>query len=61
MPIYVYKCIECGKEFEEYTVSFENGEHTSCKCGGTAHKIMSAPGGRWRYYDEIQRQWKKTT
>jgi putative FmdB family regulatory protein len=51
--IYEYECKDCGNRFEEYCSTSENHEHTSCKkCGGTAHKIMSVPGGRYRFNDK---------
>jgi len=50
--IYTYRCHDCGKEFEEYCKTYTNHDKTSCKdCGGSATKIPSVPGGRYRYND----------
>jgi putative FmdB family regulatory protein len=43
MPIYEYVCDVCGKS-QERLVSFKNvQEFIPCPCGGSAHKVISAP------------------
>lgn len=40
MPIYEYKCDECGHVFEE--IIFHETEKIECpKCSGQVHKLMS--------------------
>jgi len=41
MPIYEYKCDECGHVFEE--LIFHETEKLECpKCSGKVHKLMSS-------------------
>jgi len=41
MPIYEYKCEECGHVFEELT--FHDGEAIECpRCSGKVRKLMSS-------------------
>ncbi|HKO00404.1 MAG TPA: FmdB family zinc ribbon protein [Thermoanaerobaculia bacterium] len=43
MPLYEYKCDQCG-ERSEILQSFQDPPHTQCpKCGGTVKKLFSAP------------------
>jgi putative FmdB family regulatory protein len=39
MPLYEYKCLECGKTFEKLT--FHEGEVKCPRCGGGVKKLMS--------------------
>ncbi len=48
MPIYEYKCIECGYEFEEI-LKFSDPEIKTCpKCGGRVEKKISAPAVQFK-------------
>ena len=41
MPLYEYKCEDCGHEFEEI-VSFSNADNVACeKCGGKTERLVS--------------------
>ena len=41
MPVYRYKCSDCGYEFSQYQ-SFDDKPITVCpKCGGKVHKVYS--------------------
>jgi len=43
MPLYEYKCDQCG-ERSEILQSIQDPPHTQCpKCGGTVKKLFSAP------------------
>jgi len=43
MPIYEYKCAECGKHFDEIQ-KFSDEALTQCKfCGGPVRKLLGAP------------------
>lgn len=44
MPIYEYRCEDCGSEFEQLTLSSQDGEETSCRtCAGTrVRRLLSA-------------------
>jgi putative FmdB family regulatory protein len=40
MPIYEYKCVECGEEFDAYKKISENKEKETCpSCGGESLKL----------------------
>ena len=41
MPIYEFKCGECGKVIE--AIIGPGAKKLRCDCGGTAKKIISAP------------------
>lgn len=42
MPLFEYKCTDCGYKFEELRSNKEDTSQMQCrKCGGSAHKIMS--------------------
>lgn len=44
MPIYEYRCKECGHIFERLTLRKDNEGEVKCpKCDGAAEKIMSVP------------------
>lgn len=46
MPLYEYRCGECGKEFEAYKrLSDGNADETCPACGGRSRKLgISLPG-----------------
>ena len=46
MPIYEYRCTECGKEFEQFVRSIAKQTAPACpKCGGgNVHKAISLIG-----------------
>ncbi len=44
MPLYPYRCIECGHRFEKIQ-SFSAKPLTECpKCGGALERLLTAPG-----------------
>jgi putative FmdB family regulatory protein len=43
MPLYEYKCDECGHKFEKIQKFSDPLESTCPKCGGPVHKLMSSP------------------
>jgi putative FmdB family regulatory protein len=43
MPIYEYKCPNCGTKEEVITTKYEPSEFISCKCGSRKKKIISLP------------------
>ena len=47
MPIYEYRCLDCGKVTEILVRSLKNDNESACSgCGGrNLEKILSAPGG----------------
>jgi len=43
MPIYEFKCKECGEEFEKFLLSYSQIKDIKCpKCGGEVEKKVSA-------------------
>jgi len=43
MPIYEFKCKECGNEFEKFVISHSQVGQVKCpKCGGEVAKKISA-------------------
>jgi putative FmdB family regulatory protein len=41
MPLYEYKCLSCGSEFEELA-SFANADKVKCEqCGGQTERLAS--------------------
>lgn len=43
MPLYEYRCQQCG-ETSEFLQRFDDPPETSCpKCGGSLEKLLSAP------------------
>ena len=39
MPIYEYKCTECGEKFEKLVASFRSAAEADCpKCGSTKYR-----------------------
>lgn len=40
MPIYTYRCTECGKDLEEFKHVRECEEPTTCECGGVANRTL---------------------
>lgn len=40
MPLYEYRCLACGKTFEDLTL-LEAKEVRCPQCGGRTHKLMS--------------------
>lgn len=53
MPIYEYRCRNCGNVFEEWVKTFDSPELEQCpECGGGSERIMSntsfkLEGGGW--------------
>jgi putative FmdB family regulatory protein len=43
MPLYEFKCVQCGKTYEQI-VHFDVTE-VQCECGGKAPRQISAHGG----------------
>lgn len=43
MPIYEYKCLECGYYFEKFQKFNESSPDFCPRCGGPIKKIISAP------------------
>ncbi|HEX4231605.1 MAG TPA: FmdB family zinc ribbon protein [Bryobacteraceae bacterium] len=43
MPLYEYKCEKCGEVFETMQKFSDTPLTTHEKCGGTLHRILSAP------------------
>lgn len=59
MPIYLYSCDKCGKEFEKYQKIEDAGQPNVCECGATAKQIIAPCGyGPWKpfYCDTQNRQ-----
>lgn len=44
MPIYDYKCKQCGHTFEAQQSMAEAPLKTCPKCGGLVHRVISASG-----------------
>lgn len=44
MPMYSYKCPECGASFDKIR-KIDERENCPCKCGALAVKSLSAPRG----------------
>jgi putative FmdB family regulatory protein len=44
MPIYEYKCIKCGKVYQQLYNSGEMEQEIVCECGSECKKIMSVTG-----------------
>jgi len=52
MPLYEYKCEDCGLNFEVRQKFSDDPINTCCHCGGTAKKLISQTafalkGGGW--------------
>jgi len=66
MPIYEYKCSECGYEFEEIQ-KFSDLPIAVCpKCGGKVYKKISAPafkfkGSGWYVTDYSKKIYKEAS
>jgi len=44
MPVYEFRCTDCGYEFEKYSRSFELGEVNCVSCRSTkVTKLLSSP------------------
>ena len=43
MPIYEYKCLECGYRFEKFQRLNEASPDFCPRCGGPIKKVLSAP------------------
>ena len=43
MPIYDYRCVECGREVEVMHGIHERGPETCAACGGVMRKALSTP------------------
>jgi len=57
MPLYDYRCLKCGKEFEQFS-KIDNRLEVKCSCGGkteilmsTVHKDWFRPG-YWEDFDD---------
>ena len=69
MPIYLYKCKDCGHEFEEMRIIAERNEETECpECQSrTPERVVSGnqtmfalKGDRW-HRGEANRRWGDST
>jgi len=45
MPTYVYRCNDCGREFEEFQTMTEKPLETCPSCKGKAQRIISGGAG----------------
>src|SRR5690242_11701827 len=43
MPVYEYECQNCGEQFEVMQKFSDEPLTTHTKCGGTVHRLLSAP------------------
>ena len=43
MPLYEYECEKCGEQFEVMQKFSDEPLTTHEKCGGTVHRLLSAP------------------
>lgn len=43
MPLYEYECANCSKRFELIQKFSDPPQATCAGCGGTAHRLLSAP------------------
>jgi putative FmdB family regulatory protein len=43
MPLYEYKCQSCGRRFERIERASSLHDGVCPKCGGAAHRLLSAP------------------
>jgi putative FmdB family regulatory protein len=41
MPIYEYRCSNCGNYIEVFTKTYESSTYITCRCGSKAQKIVS--------------------
>jgi len=65
MPIYLYKCKDCGHEFEEMRTIEERNEECECtECGSrtpervvASNQTMFALKGNGWYNHEAKRRW----
>ena len=48
MPIYEYECEKCGHRFEKIRKFSDPPLETCPKCGGTVHKMQSAPAFQFK-------------
>ena len=53
MPIYEYKCDECGEIFTKIQLTYKEEKHQCPECyGDDTHRIPSVPA--WRYDHTIK-------
>ena len=51
MPIYEYRCTECGADFELMRPMSKANEPAACpKCGAASEKLVSAFGSQIGYF-----------
>lgn len=65
MPLYEYKCSECGFIFEVLQKVNEQSQKKCPKCGGSVKKVISAPtlqfkGSGWYITDYAQKEKQET-
>ena len=48
MPLYEYECEKCGDRFEKIQKFSDPKLDTCPKCGGTVHKMQSAPAFQFK-------------
>jgi len=65
MPLYEYKCSECGFIFEVLQKVNEQPQNKCPKCGGSVKKVISAPtlqfkGSGWYITDYAQKEKQET-
>lgn len=44
MPLYPYRCTQCGHRFEKIQSFSSEPEKTCPKCGGALERLLTAPG-----------------
>ena len=43
MPVYQYRCNDCGKDHDQYNTVENRQKGPKCSCGGDTTKVISAP------------------
>jgi len=43
MPIYVYRCLKCGREIEKVRPIPARDKPVLCQCGGVCRRVITAP------------------
>jgi putative FmdB family regulatory protein len=66
MPLYEYRCEQCGEQFEVIQKFADEPLATHQKCGGAVHRLLSAPalqfkGSGWYITDYAKSGGAKST